>query len=691
MNSESIISLSTKRNKQGYIQIKPRSLIKEVNEFGNVQLWNATKHDEKFTGPVFFKNVTWVSYENTERNLKFLPKKYQTTEINLQIKLYALINHYIGKFDGGAVLKLSTLQNHIAALKKFGSFIINNGYNSFHELNNKPDLILRSLFHSYLTNHLKISLRRPWRTLDDIFTPTNSFGLFSPNVCEIFLSTKAQLLSIFHPVESKVNSHPVIPIVIHKRIISFAEEVISNCNYHIESWEKENNYLLSKIKNKDFPSNYLKTPKTVNKIILACLPEKSRKYKILKEKTAFFYDLKLAVYIYLLSFSGMRFNEALSCKFDCAKFFNGNYELWAETTKTDKSKVLASWIINKETFEAIKLLERFSGGMLSRAEVLLHNAGSFIKSNQVHNLNVGLAEKRIFSVVTSTSGISFAQSGRFTDFEIKSDTYRHLFDLTLTNNCINHLEELGCNYSAIKGKTKGVPYLSGNKLNLSAHMFRHTFAYFIVANKLGHHGDISAQFKHLNSAMTRVYADRGLLAKEEVVNLVEGFESLLIKQVANEIADQAQNKTLGGGAGKQLNKSAENLVIGVTNSNNSKSPYTKQIHFKDINEFKAFLVKNIDMIRGLPHGYCTAGEACKIKGAAVPSGCVACGSFIITERHKKHWLAMKNDAESKLARYELLTPSQQSEFELFKLSWLKNIKAANQAIGNLPKIERNSI
>lgn len=91
-------------------------------------------------------------------------------------------------------------------------------------------------------------------------------------------------------------------------------------------------------------------------------------------------------------------------------------------------------------------------------------------------------------------------------------------------------------------------------------------------------------------------------------------------------------------------------------------------------------MKNIQSIRGLPTGYCTAGEACKIKGAGIPSGCVYCGSKIISKRHKINWQIIKKEASQKLATYSSLSKEQQDEYELFAINWKNNITAADYVL-----------
>ena len=49
-------------------------------------------------------------------------------------------------------------------------------------------------------------------------------------------------------------------------------------------------------------------------------------------------DLKLATYLNILAYTGMRYNEVLTCKLGCASYKDGIYYLTATMTKTDNSK-----------------------------------------------------------------------------------------------------------------------------------------------------------------------------------------------------------------------------------------------------------------------------------------------------------------------------------------------------------------
>ena len=318
--------------------------------------------------------------------------------------------------------------------------------------------------------------------------------------------------------------------------------------------------------------------------------------------------------------------------------------------------------------------------MQERAQAVLSSCRANIKNSQAHNLMEGLKKNRLFGVSHSSGSVSFSISGRFTKFEIKNSEHAELFNLTVDNEDIAELERLESNYKAIRGDKRGVPYEEGETLRLTAHMFRHTLAYFVIANKLGELDDIRYQFKHLTSLMTFVYTRRAFLASTTLIKTTEEFSEILIERVAEELIDEAKSQSLKGGAGEQINKTSKDLIIGITDSQNKDSNVIKQIHFSSIEELKKFLVKNIQNIRGLPTGYCTAGEACKIKGAGIPSGCVYCGSKIITKRHKVNWQIIKKEATEKLDIYAASTKEEQEEYELFAIHWKNSIAAADYVL-----------
>ncbi|WJG08950.1 tyrosine-type recombinase/integrase [Aliiglaciecola sp. LCG003] len=569
-------------------------------------------------------------------------------------------------------------------LNSIAGFIRKRGYNSFHELEFKSDLVIRNLIKDYLYEVGKIAIYRQTHSFTKLFAPQRSFRLFGPKVCSIFCDVLSQLDELHHP-RPVTYSHPVIPTKQMKRILKFTTKIVEKSKEKIDRWLELNARLIESLNEgliEPPPKN--DTCELIAKHVKN-LPHEKEFIQLSEDLE----DLKLATFINILAYTGMRYNEVLTCKVGCANYKDDIYYLTATMTKTDNSKVEMEWFSNAEVFESIELYEKYVTGMQERAQTVLSSCRANIKNSQAHNLEEGLKKNRLFGVSHSSCSVSFSNSGRFTDFEIKSNEYAELFDLTLDSEDIAELERLESNYKAVRGENRGIPYEEGDILRLTAHMFRHTLAYFVISNKLGELDDIRYQFKHLTSLMTFVYTRRAFLASSTLIKTTEEFSDILIERIAEELIDEAESQSLKGGAGEQINKTSKDLIIGITDSQSKDSTVIKQIHFSSIEELKKFLVKNIQNIRGLPTGYCTAGEACKIKGAGIPSGCVYCGSKIISRRHKMNWQIIKKEATKKLEIYAASTKEEQEEYELFAIHWKNNIAAADYVLDSASQYKNN--
>ena len=142
------------------------------------------------------------------------------------------------------------------------------------------------------------------------------------------------------------------------------------------------------------------------------------------------------------------------------------------------------------------------------------------------------------------------------------------------------------------------------------------------------------------------------------------------------------------GRSSEFNKAAHELVIGVTDSNSQNANVIQQIHFKNIKQFHQFLAKNVKTIRGLPGGYCTAGDDCKLSGASAPSSCVYCKSYVAAERHRPYWRAIQKRATEKLAAIKKLPKEKQQEFELFSIMFKKDIKASEYILNEIQALDK---
>lgn len=673
-----IIKICTTLDSDKNYKIKPLSNLIEcgynIHSFNKTELWVVKHKNYNMDGPILFGNNRWVSYEVTERHLLHLENE---NEISFQLRIYALISHFNGHGKGCKGEKLSTLSTKHMALKKFGGWLLKRGYSSFHQLEKLAKLKLRNLLFDYVMKEVVANSpsNKP-RVFRDCFNPVKSLGLISERTSSLFQEALNNVFTQPH----KPLSHPIIPTDIAQKVASYAKAVVEGCDKRLNDLERANNKLIEHLE-KNIHIYERKEWKTGALLSHAAI--KAGVYVELQELYKYFIDLKVAVYIHILLFTGMRYNEALSCKIGCTNKSQPNHQIYrveALTSKTTDTTYLDTWIANEDTHKAISALESYVAILGKRGEVIVHNYSHVVSTSFMHNIKVGMSENRLFGISSSANSISYAKSGRFEKFEIKSPHFKSKFDLTVTDKSLEELNRLEQNYSQIRGLHRGKLYIEGDTLRLTNHMFRHTFAYFVVANKLGEFDDIADQFKHLSLAMTKVYADKGILSFWEVSDLVDGYENLMIDAIATELTEQASNNTLRGGGGKRFNKAVQELVIGISSSKSLNAEVITQVHFKDQAEFKQFLVKNIETIRGLPHGYCTAGDSCKLKGSSVPSGCVNCGSFIITEAHKIHWRAIKKRAQEKLEKIATLSPEKQKDFELFVIAYKKDLKAAEEAL-----------
>ncbi|MEH0688623.1 site-specific integrase [Vibrio cholerae] len=673
-----VIETCTTKDNDGNYKIKPLSEIKEAGydicSFKNVQLWVVEHRDHRMDGPVIFEDKRWVSYENTDRHLLHLEN---ANEIAFQLRIYALVSHFNGQGEGFKGEKLSTLQTKHTALKKMGKWLLAKGYRSFHQLELLPALKLRTMLHEYVTKQVMASSpsNKP-RVFKDCFNPTKSLGLISERT---YLFLQEVLEEVFPKLDNTL-SHPIIPTEIAQNIAAYAKAVVDGCEKRLKDLEQQNKKVIKYLEENVHLYEHKKWKAAE---LLHYVSNRVGVHTQLLSLHEYFVDLKVAVYIHILLFTGMRFNEALSCLVGCtdkSRLEDEVYLIESLTYKTADTTYLDTWIANKDTYIAISTLKKYITILEERGQVLLQHYAHILPESFVHNVEVGMKEKRLFGLASSAVSISYTKGGRFNTFEVKSPHFKDMFDLTVTDKALEELERLEQNHAQVRGKDRGRLYSLGDHLRLTNHMFRHTFAYFVVANKLGELEDIADQFKHLSLAMTKIYTDKGILSFEEIIDLIDGFESLMTDAIAAELTEQASHESLRGGAGERFNKAARELVIGITDSKLPEAKIITQVHFKDLDEFKRFLAKNIETIRGLPQGYCTAGDSCKINGASVPSGCVYCGSFIVAETHKVHWRAMKKRAQEKLAIIQALPLEKQKDLELFTIAYKKDLRAAEHVL-----------
>ena len=651
----------------GLLTIKPLSWV-EINALKSVVINEVESANDKYNGPILFGDDTWressnesVCFEGTNSTFEY------------ELKAAALLATHSGLFEGGDGQKFGTTVRQVRPLIKFAKYLKEKNVDSFTSFNQLPSLVKRNHFIEFITN--KLALEGGARlTNPRFFAVHTNYGLFTEASLEIFWE-EIDKRNISTERTSGSKSYPIIPSGILKSIISECEKRLNAAKEVIDDWEAVNYEFVDSIGNALLSDIENNTSTIIRKAIREDFNDK------LRAGYGAFNNLKLNVLTYILVYTGMRKEEALSCTLGCATKKDGRYYIEAVLTKTDEGAIKLKWIANKDTYDAVLLLERYIKGMHKRARIILDKHNNKITDSLRHRLRHGLNKKLLFGVADNLTSVKFTEAklGQASSDPEKDPKFSlHQFEYRLSAADLDQLEALECNYKAVRGKNKGVKYIEGEIFHITPHMFRHNFAWFIIANRLGELDDIKHQFKHLASSMTLVYAKRGYQTMDEMIGMFEDFEELLVDTIASELAEEAAEGNLSGAGGDRLNKGANSLIFEVSASGASDTGRTiKQIHFKDLNSYKEFLVQNLKNIRGLPHGYCTGGDECKLKNVGLPSGCVYCPSYTVTEKQKIHWQAMKNQANSMLLRLASLTHEEQEEYSLMAEGWRNTVNAAD--------------
>jgi integrase len=669
MNLIDLMEQIAEPDETGLLTITPYSDI-DHQLVQSVPIASVTSLNHFLHGDVRFGDDIWR--ENAKRSVDFSGLPIQTKH---EIKAAVLLASNVGLYEGGNGHKFDSVTLQAAPAIKLGSYLKDKDIASLAEFNTLPELIIRNHIVNFICDVLRLGEGDQIYTHQFRFFQEHlNYGLLTPRTCEIFWDEIAR-----HGIDLNrkhvVLSHPIIPSSILKQVIAQCERRLHEASAAFEAWDSINTHYIEALAQ----ARVCKPVSNTSSLVRVGLGEKFNSR--LKEGYLAFDNLKLYVLVYILAYTGMRKEEALSCKIGCAKRKDGRFYIEATLTKTDESEVVMLWVANQDTYDAVKLLERYVLAMHKRAEIILEKHSDVLPTELKHRLTEGLKRKLLFGVADNLTSINFTEArlGSESNDPSKASKFSlHHLRFTLTTQDIDQLESLGCNYKSTRGNKRGDKYSAGSEFNITSHMFRHTFAWFIIANRLGDLDDIKHQYKHLASSMTLVYTARGYETADELIGLFEDFQELLVDNIVQEIAQEASEGVLKGAGGEILNKGAKELVFSVKATEASSTGRTiKQIHFKDLNAYANFLVQNIRDIRGLPHGYCTGGSDCKLKNVGIPSGCVYCPNYVVTERQRVHWRAMKGFVDRKLAVYYELPASKQADFELLAQSWKNTSKAAS--------------
>jgi len=600
------------------------------------------------------------------------------TKFDFELKAVLVLLLRVGVKEGGRPFKWNTVGARIDILRHFAGFCAARGLHSFRDLNRLSGLRLRNLLFGYFLDGRDkggLSLNEntgSYHSVRGALKHLKHYGFVSmPEFIELL--DELTLPGVSHHNENHRLRHGIIPTRIMKSIINEAASYLELAEKHYGQFAKTFQSLSQHI-TKRRARNWRESIRKHNPAS-CCQLQPLFKY---------FVDLQLHTYALVLAFTGMRDNEVAALQTGCGgyKVEDGEYHYFIKSllSKTDDDVICLDWVANELAYRAVALLSKVNDLYYERAHLIKKYYGPSLTICEVNAFDHGLADRLLFGVRFSKMSVSFIRYPHSSSSNSFLKLSRYAFAVSSTD--IAQLEQMECNYRSVSGmsKDRGKPYQLGDFFKPTAHQFRHTFAWFIVANRLGDIDDIKYQYKHLHQAMTLIYTERGFQSLDELRAVIEEFETIVNKLSIKDIVESAATNSIAGGGGERLAKILQNLNadIGADIFRSDQQPL-----FKDMLEVISFTTRHSDSIRGLPHGYCTKGPSCKIKNAADPSHCLYCDTYFATPKHLQYWQAIKNNCEAKLSRIEQMPEDRQQQYGAFRQSLEDNLFAADNIIRRL--------
>jgi len=598
-----------------------------------------------------------------------------------EIKAVLLLMMHRGRIEGGETLKWRTAQIVCLMLVRLTKYYSQRGYASFRDLDIMPDLKLNNLIGGFLEDSASkggLDAREntsSYRFADRAFKTLVNYGLISRiGFAELAYTLLGKGMTK-HEKEFTLK-HPVIPTGVMKKLIA-------ECIAFIDCAEKNFN-------------RFAKLFRQTHKVIKGKPGATLHASRFLRDKHAVAELQKLFDECYsalprhtntlIYTFTGMRSNESVSLQTDCAghRIEDGEdlYFIKGLLSKTDGNVVTLDWICNEITYRAVTLLSKLNHLYYERAELVLESYHDTLTAELVNNLMHGLKDRKLFGVRPGIYSLYFLVSDRCGSADERTVLSLKRYRIEVDAVDIAQLNKLGCNYKSVSsnGGNRGKPYVAGDYINLTPHQFRHTFAWFIVANRLGDLDDVKYQFKHLDDAMTYIYAQRAYETMDELATCIEDFDQLMNGNAVRDIIQCAESGKIAGGGGERLAKIIQELQRGVEDKMYSDD---HQPHFKSVRDLIAFIVRHADTIRGLPHGYCTRGAFCKIKNVSDPSHCMYCDTYYALPKHLPYWLAIKNNCETRLKGIADSPEYIKGKLKSYRQALIDNLSAADTIIARL--------
>ncbi|WP_188052819.1 hypothetical protein [Vibrio harveyi] len=624
------------------------------------------------------------------RGNKFRPNKTEKRLVietlpifEFEVKTIFILIAKRGTKLGGATKRFSTSSRIIKELIRLSKYLNSRGYESFHELDELPKLKFNDVVSSYI-NYRQEHGPSTVGVVKDSLTVLLELNFinqeFSKEVIEANTKAKRTKADTVNRLK-----HPLVPPMIQKKIIS-------ECSKLFENKKDIKRFIaLGKKVNVNFEAYAIRNP-NVNQNVLNILPRMLSKDEVVEYRGLRDKIRRITPYAFtmLLALTGFRVSEGKATKNNAhkCKRENGKVKYFIESTlrKYTNEDVVLDWVSCKQVYDAMKLLSDVNAVYYDRIKLILEYYPSKISERNGELFEEALENNYLFAFnyASQKGNLWFPKPTK----PIKTDTSGQgstavaldLIEVEVTESDVEFLKKYKCNYKSVSANSgmRGVEYKVGDIFRVTPHMLRHSFAWFIIANKLGDIHHISQQFKHMNEMVTFVYAQRGFEAIDDLKNIIEGFDALLTEEVITDIVESAIKGEIGGGGGKRLKNIVNKLNKGQSGIIFSTDHHE---HIESIQELIALATKNSDGILGLPHGYCAAGSSCKMHNVAVPDSCIYCYTYFATRRHLPFWTATKNSAERGISR--IMDAGLADRYQAFLSVLKRTLASADKAISDI--------
>jgi integrase len=656
-----------------------RLTVNEINEIPDFLVYESDLNDENYN----FKGNRFRPNKTEER------LRIETDPIfTFEIKTILILISMRGTTLGSETKRFSSSKRIIRELLKFSKHLNSRGYESFHELGDLPKLKFNDIVSSYVSYRQSKGQSTVGVVKDSLATLLELNFLnhsFSKEIIESNTKKEREKADTVNRLK-----HSLVPPMIQKKLISEYSIFFNNYKKDIIRF-----VTLGKKVNTEFESYALKNEnikQSLSKIISRRLNEsEAKEYSKLRKKVEIItpYTFNL-----LVSLTGLRVSEAKAARNNSHKFKkeSGSVKYFIESTlrKYTSEDVVLDWVSCKLVYDAMRLLSKVNDVLYERMNIIIKHYPLKVTEGYLIEYKAAIESNHLFVfnyfshqgnlwIPRPSNPINAETSGKAVT-TISLD----LIKVFVTEYDIKFLDKYKCNYKSVNVNSglRGQKYKVGDVFRVTSHMLRHTFAWFIIANKLGDIHHISQQLKHTNEMVTFVYAQRGFEAIDELKSIIGRFDTLLTEEAMTEIVESAIKGEISGGGGRRLKNYVKRLNQGQSEIIFSTD---HQEHIESIQELIAFTTRNSDGILGLPHGYCTSGSSCKMHSVAVPQSCVNCDTYFVTKKHLPFWIATKNSAERGIDR--IVNSGAADRYQAFLSVLNRTLDAANKAISDIAGTE----